>query len=175
MSNDNIEIRVCANDLPKIRHRKTEKKFYGSKMVELNSDKSLETTITDASMESEVESDEETESDGEHMRRLIPSPIVRQCVSNDSKKSLTQMNQTKQIDDESVWSISIQMFVPFLLAGFGMVAASLLLDIVQVRGNRQFDGTRISRSETVLIFCYSIGRYTKKCPKCIYWYRRCSV
>ncbi|XP_076176957.1 solute carrier family 41 member 1-like isoform X2 [Ptiloglossa arizonensis] len=100
-------------------------------MVELNSDKSLETTITDASMESEVESDEETESDGEHMRRLIPSPIVRQCVSNDSKKSLTQMNQTKQIDDESVWSISIQMFVPFLLAGFGMVAASLLLDIVQ--------------------------------------------
>lgn len=34
--------------------------------------------------------------------------------------------------DENVWSISVQMFIPFLLAGFGMVAASLLLDVVQV-------------------------------------------
>lgn len=33
---------------------------------------------------------------------------------------------------ESVWSTLVQMFIPFLLAGFGMVAASLLLDVVQV-------------------------------------------
>ncbi|XP_030748812.1 solute carrier family 41 member 1-like isoform X2 [Sitophilus oryzae] len=32
---------------------------------------------------------------------------------------------------ESVWATAIQMFIPFLLAGFGMVAASLLLDKVQ--------------------------------------------
>nr|XP_023011867.1 solute carrier family 41 member 1-like isoform X2 [Leptinotarsa decemlineata] len=32
---------------------------------------------------------------------------------------------------ESLWATAIQMFIPFLLAGFGMVAASLLLDEVQ--------------------------------------------
>ncbi|XP_053974247.1 solute carrier family 41 member 1-like [Hylaeus volcanicus] len=131
MRNANIKSKACKKNLPKIRHRKTEKKFYGSKMVELGSDKSLGSTITDASMESEMESEEETESDDEHARRLIPMPIIRQSVNNDTKKSLDRKNQAKQIEDENVWSISIQMFVPFLLAGFGMVAASLLLDVVQ--------------------------------------------
>ncbi|KAL3289437.1 hypothetical protein HHI36_022862 [Cryptolaemus montrouzieri] len=32
---------------------------------------------------------------------------------------------------ESLWATSIQMFIPFIMAGFGMVAASLLLDKVQ--------------------------------------------
>lgn len=32
---------------------------------------------------------------------------------------------------ESILSTAVQMFIPFLLAGFGMVAASLLLDLVQ--------------------------------------------
>ncbi|CAH1153778.1 unnamed protein product [Phaedon cochleariae] len=32
---------------------------------------------------------------------------------------------------EPVWATAIQLFIPFLLAGFGMVAASLLLDKVQ--------------------------------------------
>lgn len=32
---------------------------------------------------------------------------------------------------ESIWVTTVQMFIPFLLAGFGMVAASLLLDVVQ--------------------------------------------
>lgn len=32
---------------------------------------------------------------------------------------------------ESILATSVQMFIPFLLAGFGMVAASLLLDMVQ--------------------------------------------
>lgn len=34
-------------------------------------------------------------------------------------------------NNESIWATSVQMFIPFLLAGFGMVAASLLLDLVQ--------------------------------------------
>lgn len=34
-------------------------------------------------------------------------------------------------NNESVLSTMVQMFIPFLLAGFGMVAASLLLDVVQ--------------------------------------------
>lgn len=45
--------------------------------------------------------------------------------------------QSKQTDNaaavhrESILATAVQMFVPFLLAGFGMVAASLLLDKVQ--------------------------------------------
>ncbi|CAG4952320.1 unnamed protein product [Colias eurytheme] len=34
-------------------------------------------------------------------------------------------------DKENSWVAAVQMFVSFLLAGFGMVAASLLLDVVQ--------------------------------------------
>ncbi|XP_022122376.2 solute carrier family 41 member 1 [Pieris rapae] len=34
-------------------------------------------------------------------------------------------------DKENSWIAAVQMFVSFLLAGFGMVAASLLLDVVQ--------------------------------------------
>ncbi|GLH08339.1 hypothetical protein R5R35_002556 [Gryllus longicercus] len=32
---------------------------------------------------------------------------------------------------ENVWSISVQVFIPFLVAGFGMVGAGLVLDTVQ--------------------------------------------
>ncbi|CAH0562634.1 unnamed protein product [Brassicogethes aeneus] len=35
------------------------------------------------------------------------------------------------VEKEPLWATAIQMFIPFLLAGFGMVAASLLLDKVQ--------------------------------------------
>jgi hypothetical protein len=35
-------------------------------------------------------------------------------------------------ETENVWSISIQVFIPFLVAGLGMVGAGLVLDIVQV-------------------------------------------
>ncbi|KZC12518.1 PREDICTED: solute carrier family 41 member 1-like [Dufourea novaeangliae] len=125
-------VRRCTNNLSKIRHRKTEHIFYGSKMVELGSDESLGTAITDVTMETEMESDEDGESDEEHVRRLIPSPVGHQCVGKeDRQKSATRNSEMKQVEDENVWSISIQMFIPFLLAGFGMVAASLLLDVVQ--------------------------------------------
>ncbi|XP_076224588.1 solute carrier family 41 member 1-like isoform X2 [Nomia melanderi] len=81
-------------------------------MIKLNSDDSLGSPIVNATRSTQVESEKDSESDEDQIRRLIPS-------------------QKKEIEDENVWSISIQMFIPFLLAGFGMVAASLLLDIVQ--------------------------------------------
>lgn len=34
---------------------------------------------------------------------------------------------------ETYFSIAIQVFIPFLVAGFGMVGAGLVLDLVQVR------------------------------------------
>ncbi|XP_076237772.1 solute carrier family 41 member 1-like isoform X2 [Calliopsis andreniformis] len=124
--NVNIEIKVRHRKIRKIR-----KILSAGEMVELGSDESLGSSITDMITESEAKSDEETESDCERAQRLIPSPIVRQCISNDAKKSIILNDQYKQIEDENVWSIFIQMFIPFLLAGFGMVAASLLLDVVQ--------------------------------------------
>lgn len=35
--------------------------------------------------------------------------------------------------DEAWWQIAIQVFIPYMIAGFGMVAAGLVLDAVQVR------------------------------------------
>lgn len=132
MSHANIGMKVNANNLSNIRHRKSEKKFYTSRMVGLDSDESLRSNISDI-MEVEMKTDEETDSDGEHTQRLIPSPTDHECINDDSKKSVTRDTQFRQFKDENVWSMSIQMFVPFLLAGFGMVAASMLLDVVQVR------------------------------------------
>ena len=39
---------------------------------------------------------------------------------------------TKQMDHEAWWTISLQVFIPYLIAGFGMVMAGLVLDDVQV-------------------------------------------
>lgn len=36
--------------------------------------------------------------------------------------------------EETYFSIAIQVFIPFLIAGFGMVGAGLVLDVVQVCG-----------------------------------------
>ncbi|CAK9805211.1 Solute carrier family 41 member 1 [Anthophora quadrimaculata] len=116
-----------------IRYRRSKKEFHVNEMVGLGSDESLPSNISDISMEIEMKSEEETESDGEDTRRLIPSsPIDHlECIGDNTKKSIIQNSQSKHLEDENVWSMSIQMFVPFLLAGFGMVAASLLLDIIQ--------------------------------------------
>ncbi|XP_014217145.1 solute carrier family 41 member 1-like [Copidosoma floridanum] len=62
-------------------------------------------------------------------KRLISTPIPDVTVKK-SDSFLKDLDISGK-DDENVWSISIQMFIPFLLAGFGMVAASLLLDLVQ--------------------------------------------
>ena len=35
-------------------------------------------------------------------------------------------------ETENAWSISVQVFIPFLVAGLGMVGAGLVLDVVQV-------------------------------------------
>ncbi|XP_071863662.1 solute carrier family 41 member 1-like [Bombus fervidus] len=131
MSHANVGMKVYASNLSDIRQRKSEKKFRVNRMVGLDSDESLRSNISDITMEVEIKTDEETESDGEHTQRLIPSPIDHQCINDDAKKSVTRDTQFRQFRDENVWSISIQMFVPFLLAGFGMVAASMLLDVVQ--------------------------------------------
>ncbi|KAF5274548.1 hypothetical protein FQA39_LY07160 [Lamprigera yunnana] len=56
-----------------------------------------------------------------------------ELVSSDSSLLLPQHEEKEVIfvKTESVWVTSLQMIIPFLLAGFGMVTASLLLDLVQ--------------------------------------------
>lgn len=38
----------------------------------------------------------------------------------------------EEIENESSWQIGLQVFFPYMIAGFGMVAAGLVLDVVQV-------------------------------------------
>ncbi|XP_046405170.1 solute carrier family 41 member 1-like [Ischnura elegans] len=46
------------------------------------------------------------------------------------KQSRHQPSEPPQ-DGEGVWAITIQVFIPFLVAGLGMVGAGLVLDVVQ--------------------------------------------
>lgn len=118
----------------KLRHRKLKKSSSPlNKMVGLGSGELFVSNIADINMELEINSEDESD-DNERgdIQRLIPSSVNNDSITYSSGKKDSQKSETKIADDENVWSISIQMFIPFLLAGFGMVAASLLLDVVQV-------------------------------------------
>lgn len=122
----------------RVRHRKSGKSPPPSKMVGLGSEELLVSNIADSPMELEISSEDEGEGGGD-MQRLIPLPVSTVCIDPRNKKDDLGRNESENaVDDESVWSISIQMFIPFLLAGFGMVAASLLLDVVQVLQIKSF-------------------------------------
>lgn len=114
------------------RHSKVRKRILGQTplptMVGLGSDELLGSNISCVTMELEISS--EDEGDGNDIQQLIASPVSNESINSNNRNVSQKVLQNA--DDESVWSISIQMFIPFLLAGFGMVAASLLLDVVQV-------------------------------------------
>lgn len=57
-----------------------------------------------------------------------------ELATSDSCLLLSAEEEDKEatgLNEESLWATSLQTFIPFLLAGFGMVTASLLLDTVQ--------------------------------------------
>lgn len=60
---------------------------------------------------------------------LLPPPVIP------PKKPMEERIKTAQakIDDESAISICLQVLIPYLLAGMGMVMAGMVLDSVQVR------------------------------------------
>lgn len=121
----------------KLRRRQLKKSSSPpNKMVGLGSDELFISNIADVNnMELEINSEDESDENESDIRRLIPSSVNSESVVFSSGKRDNQKNETGNADDENVWSISIQMFIPFLLAGFGTVAASLLLDVVQVLKN----------------------------------------
>lgn len=126
---------VQASDFQKdsrIRYRKAKDRLFLDKMVGPGCNESLKQDLVDITAGLEISSDDE--SGNEDIRCLISStvPSTRvEGINNNGRKIINQNKKEDNDDDESVWSISIEMFVPFLLAGFGMVAASLLLDVVQ--------------------------------------------
>ncbi|XP_063980803.1 solute carrier family 41 member 1-like [Diachasmimorpha longicaudata] len=98
-----------------------------SKMVGFGSGESLSKALADVSTELTVDSDNEG-NDGDTSRLLSSAP---RHYPEGGKKGGKSVKHSEITDEENVWTISVQMFIPFLLAGFGMVAASLLLDVVQ--------------------------------------------
>ncbi|GBP40039.1 Solute carrier family 41 member 2 [Eumeta japonica] len=56
-----------------------------------------------------------------------------ECITKDSSRLITTELKPPDISlvQEKSWNAAVQMFGSFLLAGFGMVAASLVLDVVQ--------------------------------------------
>ncbi|XP_066598302.1 solute carrier family 41 member 1-like [Prorops nasuta] len=111
----------------RLRHRKITGKIIANKMVGLGNTEILGSEITEIT---DLEMNSEDDSDAEDLQTLIPATAEAESYAINAK-IIRKREQIITEDDESVWSISIQMFIPFLLAGFGMVAASLLLDLVQ--------------------------------------------
>lgn len=116
-------------DTSELRQRKYKggKPQPGRKMVGSGSGESLGHDVADIRMEL-LEFDSDDDNSDLDTKHLIPAPLPNVSIQNDGISKYCD----ESVEGENVWFISIQMFIPFLLAGFGMVAASLLLDVVQV-------------------------------------------
>ncbi|KAL1492899.1 hypothetical protein ABEB36_011070 [Hypothenemus hampei] len=86
----------------------------------------LRTSINSKMVEQEGENDDE-EFRGPYSETAAPADTCALLNGIDTKADQVQFSRSP----ETIWTTAIQMFIPFLLAGFGMVAASLLLDKVQ--------------------------------------------
>ncbi|XP_015510275.1 solute carrier family 41 member 1 [Neodiprion lecontei] len=125
---DNV-VTTTVKEKKLLRYRKQPDKLYTFKMVGSGGEESVNVNMTDIAMELQPESEfENSDDDTRHLISQIPSSMIKGLRNNNNHRKI---NNAHQPQDENVWSISVQMFIPFLLAGFGMVAASLLLDVVQ--------------------------------------------
>lgn len=118
-------------DTSELRRRKSKRRESSDrrKMVGSGSGEPLGQDLADVRMELlDLDSEDENSEDLD-TKCLISSPLPDVSIQKANGISRDSDGST---EDENVWSITIQMFIPFLLAGFGMVAASLLLDLVQV-------------------------------------------
>ena len=75
--------------------------------------------------EDEEEGPEEDEKADSARSRLLPEATALPSTSSNG-------HANKELRTESIWMTFIQVCVPFLIAGFGTVAAGRLLDEVQV-------------------------------------------
>lgn len=64
----------------------------------------------------------------------------------------TKIYESDTETHETYLAIAIQVFIPFLIAGFGMVGAGLVLDLVQVK--KQTLNTFADKTTYAVQFCY---------------------
>ena len=91
-------------------------------------------------------------------------------IENDEKQADEECDpETNLVEEEKWYIVAFQVFVPFMIAGFGMVAAGLVLERVKVRN---------------LIVCLSKKKssfgeflrnyhYSKQWQRFIFWCQRC--
>ncbi|XP_012280722.1 solute carrier family 41 member 1 [Orussus abietinus] len=115
-----------SEDISRVRYRKKTNRLGQGDMVGSGGEL-LPQDLANLTADLEINSDD----DDHDTIHLIPPISIsgRERIRDNGMKNLGY--QGEENDTENVWTISIQMFIPFLLAGFGMVAASLLLDLVQ--------------------------------------------
>lgn len=83
------------------------------------------------------EGEEEEEEEELYMKNTMISDDTIELVGKSEhayksrKRRKHQMTEVEESASESVWLTTIQVFVPFLVAGLGMVGAGLVLDVVQ--------------------------------------------
>ncbi|XP_033219934.1 solute carrier family 41 member 1-like isoform X2 [Belonocnema kinseyi] len=118
-----------AHDSRGLRNRKAGASLLG-KMVGSGSGELFVQDLGEIGMQLEIDSENEI-LDTHRLIFTAPPNVGIQDINHKSAKKITIKYEELRDQDENVWSISIQMFIPFLLAGFGMVAASLVLDLVQ--------------------------------------------
>ena len=105
---------------------------------ELSEDFDIVGITTDLELPTEGQKDADEDSiihaDGEEKRLLSNSNSERQNCNGvhgarnyDSDLEV----QTISANDESLMSLTIEIFLPFIVAGYGMVGAGVVLDIVQ--------------------------------------------
>ncbi|KAJ8887351.1 hypothetical protein PR048_013566 [Dryococelus australis] len=82
------------------------------------------------------------DSDGENLPDLDGDTHELLNVTN-LKTTVPKISEQK----ENVWTISIQVFVPFVVAGLGMVGAGLVLDVVQKKTVSIEDPTDVSKMD----------------------------
>ncbi|KAH0545729.1 solute carrier family 41 member 1-like [Cotesia glomerata] len=127
---------TCDPEKIPLRYRKKtkDKNNPRAEMVGFGHGESLSKALADVTTELTVYSEDSDDDDQDTSRLISSSPLnLQPRVSfEESKKNGIKSKRTEiERESENVWTISVQMFIPFLLAGFGMVAASLLLDVVQ--------------------------------------------
>lgn len=130
MDRNDSSISSYSEEKKSLRYRKKTENINKVKMVGSGGEESVNVHMADVI--TELQSDSESDNGHDDTRQLItqiPSTMIKGM--NNNNRRIANQNQSLDSEDENVWSISVQMFIPFLLAGFGMVAASLLLDVVQ--------------------------------------------
>ncbi|XP_014222994.1 solute carrier family 41 member 1-like [Trichogramma pretiosum] len=127
----NAEFKTKQNTTTReLRQRKSYKKSSKSrkKMVGSGNEELLDHDLADVKMELlGNESDEDLSDDCDTKQLIAPS---HSDLSNKKPDKSTKVSEEAS-DEENVVSTFLQILIPFALAGFGMVAASLLLDVVQ--------------------------------------------